>query len=116
MGRPIRELSGGQQIRVGLAAVPVDLLTGAREPASGRVRRGPSVRFGVLMARGANALVLHEPTNHLDLEAQGELEQALSAFDGTLLVVSHDREFLAIVGVTRRVELADGQLVRDDAV
>jgi len=58
-------------------------------------------------------LVLDEPTNHLDLEAQEELEQALTGFDGTLLMVSHDREFLERIGITRRVELADGQLLND---
>jgi ATPase subunit of ABC transporter with duplicated ATPase domains len=63
------------------------------------------------MAQGANCLVLDEPTNHLDLEAQEELEQALIAFNGTLLVVSHDREFVERIGITRQVELADGQFV-----
>jgi len=76
---------------------------------------GERCRLGlaILMAKGANWLVLDEPTNHLDLEAQEELEQALTGFDGTLLVVSHDREFLERIGITRRVELADGQLLND---
>jgi ATPase subunit of ABC transporter with duplicated ATPase domains len=47
-----------------------------------------------LMARGTNLLVLDEPTNHLDLEAIEELERALQRYDGTLVVVSHDRRFL----------------------
>ena len=62
------------------------------------------------MASGANFLVLDEPTNHLDLEAQEELEQALAGFDGTLLLVSHDRELLDRIGVNRRMELVDGKL------
>jgi ATPase subunit of ABC transporter with duplicated ATPase domains len=76
---------------------------------------GERCRLGlaILMAKGANWLVLDEPTNHLDLEAQEELEQALTGFDGTLLMVSHDREFLERIGITRRVELADGQLLND---
>jgi ATPase subunit of ABC transporter with duplicated ATPase domains len=52
-------------------------------------------------ARGAGCLVLDEPTNHLDLPAVEELERALSVFDGTLILVTHDRRFLERVGVTR---------------
>jgi ATP-binding cassette subfamily F protein 3 len=47
-----------------------------------------------LVASGANVLVLDEPTNHLDLWALGALEQALLDFEGTAIVVSHDRYFL----------------------
>ena len=45
-------------------------------------------------AQGVNCLVLDEPTNHLDLEAIEQLEQALAGYDGTLLVVTHDRRLL----------------------
>jgi ATPase subunit of ABC transporter with duplicated ATPase domains len=58
-----------------------------------------------LMARGVNLLVLDEPTNHLDLEAIEELESALRAYDGTLVVVSHDRRFLEAVAPTRAIGL-----------
>ena len=57
-------------------------------------------------ARGAGCLVLDEPTNHLDLPAVEELERALSVFDGTLILVTHDRRFLERVGVTRVYELS----------
>jgi ATPase subunit of ABC transporter with duplicated ATPase domains len=59
-----------------------------------------------LMAQGVNCLVLDEPTNHLDLEAIEQLEVALAGFDGSLLLVTHDRAFLDAVEVTRTVELA----------
>lgn len=58
-----------------------------------------------LMAGGVNCLVLDEPTNHLDLEAIEELETALGAYDGTLVVVSHDRRFLEAVAPTRSIDL-----------
>src|SRR5438093_13312474 len=47
-----------------------------------------------LVAQGVNVLVLDEPTNHLDLWACEALEQALLDFEGTAIVVSHDRYFL----------------------
>jgi ATPase subunit of ABC transporter with duplicated ATPase domains len=58
-----------------------------------------------LMAQGVNCLVLDEPTNHLDLEAIEQLETALDQFDGTLLLVTHDRAFLDAVHVTTTVDL-----------
>ena len=61
--------------------------------------------LAMLMAEGVNCLVLDEPTNHLDIEAIEQLEQALAAFEGTLLLVSHDRRFLEAVHVTRTLQL-----------
>ncbi len=58
-----------------------------------------------LMARGVNCLVLDEPTNHLDLEAIEELETALASYEGTVVVVSHDRRFLERVAPTRELAL-----------
>jgi ATPase subunit of ABC transporter with duplicated ATPase domains len=61
--------------------------------------------LALLMATGANFLVLDEPTNHLDLPAIEQLESALNAFEGTLLLVTHDRELLESVTLDRTIEL-----------
>ena len=82
------------------AEKPLDGLSG------GERRR---LSLAVLVASGANALVLDEPTNHLDLDAREALEDALQAFDGAVLLVSHDRALLDAVG-TRTVAFEDGRL------
>jgi ATPase subunit of ABC transporter with duplicated ATPase domains len=56
-------------------------------------------------AQGVNCLVLDEPTNHLDLPAIEQLEVALDDYDGTLLLVTHDRTLLDAVRVTRAVDV-----------
>jgi ATPase subunit of ABC transporter with duplicated ATPase domains len=66
--------------------------------------------LALFMAEGVNLLVLDEPTNHLDLVAIEQLEQALSRYVGTLLLVTHDRAFLDRVEITRRVEVAGGRV------
>ena len=68
--KPVTALSGGERRRLALALV---------------------------VASGANFLVLDEPTNHLDLESREALEEALDAFPGTVLLVSHDRALLDAV-------------------
>ena len=59
--------------------------------------------LALLTATDVNCLVLDEPTNHLDLPAIEELEEALDAFEGTLLLVTHDRELLDRVAITRSI-------------
>ncbi|MEU8841720.1 ABC-F family ATP-binding cassette domain-containing protein [Streptomyces roseus] len=66
--------------------------------------------LALLQGRGVNLLVLDEPTNHLDLPAIEQLESALDAYEGTLLLVTHDRRMLDAVHVTRRLEVADGKV------
>ncbi|WP_276120104.1 ABC-F family ATP-binding cassette domain-containing protein [Pararhizobium qamdonense] len=73
-------LSGGQMLRAGLACV----LGGAEPP---------------------QLLVLDEPTNHLDLDSIEAIEEGLNAYDGALLVVSHDERFLSGVGIQREFRL-----------
>jgi ATPase subunit of ABC transporter with duplicated ATPase domains len=67
--------------------------------------------LALLQARGVNLLVLDEPTNHLDLPAIEQLESALAAYTGTLLLVTHDRRMLDAVHTTRLLEVADGKVV-----
>ena len=64
--------------------------------------------LALLQARGVNLLVLDEPTNHLDLPAIEQLEAALDAYDGTVVLVTHDRRLLESFRATRSVQLRDG--------
>jgi len=82
------------------AEKPLDGLSG------GERRR---LSLAILVASGANVLILDEPTNHLDIDAREALEDALSAFDGAVLVVSHDRALLDAVG-TRTFAFEDRTL------
>jgi ATPase subunit of ABC transporter with duplicated ATPase domains len=67
--------------------------------------------LAALMATGTNCLVMDEPTNHLDLPAIEQLEEALAQFQGTLLVVSHDRWLLETLTVNRTLIVEDGRVV-----
>jgi ATPase subunit of ABC transporter with duplicated ATPase domains len=66
--------------------------------------------LALLQARGVNLLVLDEPTNHLDLPAIEQLETALAAYPGTLLLVTHDRRMLSAVQTTRHLHVVDGRI------
>src|SRR5213078_4023636 len=74
---------------------------------SGGERRRLSL--AILVQSSANLLVLDEPTNHLDVESREALEDALRAFPGTVLLVSHDRALLDAVG-RRTIAIEDGEL------
>ncbi len=68
--------------------------------------------LAILVASGANLLLLDEPTSHLDLSALERIETTLAEYPGPLVVASHDRYFLSRIGVTGVIYLADGRLRR----
>ncbi|MDP9074313.1 MAG: ATP-binding cassette domain-containing protein [Actinomycetota bacterium] len=96
--------------KFGLGTLPV-----SRSPAALSPGERTRVILAALMAGGANCLVLDEPTNHLDLPAIEQLEEALDAFEGTLVCVSHDRWLLESVRFDRTL-VVDRGAVEDGTV
>ena len=88
----------------------------ARTPATLSPGERTRAELALLSATGVNCLVLDEPTNHLDLPAIEQLERALESFEGTLLLVTHDRGLIEALQFTRTIELLDGRVVADHAV
>lgn len=66
--------------------------------------------FGKLMMGDHNVLIMDEPTNHMDMESIESINMALELFEGTLLFVSHDREFVSSLA-TRIIEIRDNEIV-----
>ncbi|UUZ44449.1 ATP-binding cassette domain-containing protein [Janibacter limosus] len=83
--RPVAGLSGGERFRVALASV-------------------------LLADPAPHLIVPDEPTNSLDVDSVDQLVDALTAYEGALLVVSHDEGFLERIGITRRWEIRAGAL------
>ncbi len=77
---PIGHLSGGERLRASLAAT-------------------------LMSAEPPQLLILDEPTNHMDLDSIETLERALTAYDGALIVTSHDRYFLDAIGIDEEIQL-----------
>lgn len=67
--------------------------------------------MAIFQGRSVNTLVLDEPTNHLDVEAIEQLESAVSAFAGTVLIVSHDERLLDGIGLTHEWRVTDGSVL-----
>jgi len=66
--------------------------------------------FGKLMMQDTNVLILDEPTNHMDMEAIEALNNALKMYEGTLIFVSHDREFVSTLA-NRILEIKDKKMI-----
>jgi len=66
--------------------------------------------FGKMMMQDNNVIIMDEPTNHLDMEAIEALNQALAKYDGTVIFVSHDREFVSSLA-TCVVEIKDRRMI-----
>jgi len=99
-GQKARDLLGGFLFSGADVEKPLDDISG------GEQRR---LSLAILVAGGANVLILDEPTNHLDIESREALEDALLAFEGAVILVSHDRALLEAVG-TRTLVCEDGEL------
>jgi len=79
----------------------------------GTLSGGETLRAGLACTIGGNnppqLLILDEPTNHLDIHAIEQVEAGLRGYDGALLVVSHDADFLEKIGIDRTIDLAELQ-------
>ena len=96
----IRDILGAFMFGGEASDKPVKVLSGGERSRLAMIR---------LLLRQMNLLILDEPTNHLDMQSKDVLKEAIRDFDGTVIVVSHDREFLDGL-VTKVYEFADGKV------
>ena len=96
----IRDILGAFMFGGEASDKPVKVLSGGERSRLAMIR---------LLLRQMNLLILDEPTNHLDMQSKDVLKEAIRDFDGTVIVVSHDREFLDGL-VTKVYEFGDGKV------
>ena len=96
----IRDILGAFMFGGEASDKPVKVLSGGERSRLAMIR---------LLLRQMNLLILDEPTNHLDMQSKDILKEAIRDFDGTVIVVSHDREFLDGL-VTKVYEFGDGKV------
>ena len=96
----IRDILGAFMFGGEASDKPVKVLSGGERSRLAMIR---------LLLRQMNLLILDEPTNHLDMQSKDVLKDAIRDFDGTVIIVSHDREFLDGL-VTKVYEFGDGKV------
>ena len=96
----IRDILGAFMFGGEASDKPVKVLSGGERSRLAMIR---------LLLRQMNLLILDEPTNHLDMQSKDVLKEAIRDFDGTVIVVSHDRQFLDGL-VTKVYEFGDGKI------
>ena len=96
----IRDILGAFMFGGEASDKPVKVLSGGERSRLAMIR---------LLLRQMNLLILDEPTNHLDMQSKDVLKEAIRDFDGTVIIVSHDREFLDGL-VTKVYEFGDGKV------
>lgn len=97
----IRAILGRMLFSGDMAKKPTNVLSGGEKS---------RLIIGRMILAGDNVIALDEPTNHLDLESIEALNYALDIFEGTVLIVSHDREFISSL-CTRIIEVSPGQII-----
>jgi ATP-binding cassette subfamily F protein 3 len=97
-------------VKFGFKAAEIDKTIATLSP-GGRAR----LLFALFSTLSANVLILDEPTNHLDLEALEALEEAVAYYEGTIVLVSHDRRFLEKFHPTDTYVLSEGKLSRQES-
>ncbi|WP_034590638.1 ABC-F family ATP-binding cassette domain-containing protein [Hamadaea tsunoensis] len=100
-------LDDAEQLLQGYLFTLDELALPMRSLSAGQLRR---LLLAVMVNSQARVLLLDEPTNYLDFDSLDVAEEALRAYPGTLIMVTHDRRFAENVGVTRHLHVAEGRL------